>query len=516
MKKFALYYKLFVRQLFAALGLAAFFGGLEVTDHLVRLAHFDGKQWRFNAMRLDEGILERGKIKDRERFVASLSAFKATIPGMAKKNKKIDATVALGESAVYNQVFSLPFVEGKGFDDAVRLNMQMASPVDISQVYSGWEISGRDPNLGRVDVLGAFSDRAMIDEMTWALFEAGFVSSAIESKALAVARVFRVEGAGLDPHASYLIANIDDAGLDFLIVRGGKLYFEYGTPWRDIADAKGGITLDKFKETLAANLRQIMNFFLQHWSGMIVGVAVTGGIFPDETKRIAEDVLSVPAFSLALAAPGSIGQEWFAAMGASLRNVEDDGGINEVTLLGEGAQETFEKDKTLRFAEFWRFSMPVIFAILVGLFVLVDVFLLQEKRAVISKAVNAVSAAQNQEVVSLRAAATNFDQSVSFMASIQANQDPKYGMIGDIVQLATESGVTIGQFSFTGYNNPAALTGLAQSQSQILALQTAIEADPHFGTVTLPLTGIQSSGGSYSFAMTFPVEKIAATSSPAP
>jgi Tfp pilus assembly PilM family ATPase len=512
MKKLSFYYKLFVRQLFSALGLAAFFGGLELTDHLVRLAHFDGKRWHFDAVRLDEGILERGKIKDRERFVACLSALKARIPGMAKKNKKIDVTVALGESAVYNQVFSLPFVEGKGFADAVRLNMQMASPVDISQVYSGWEISGRDLNLGRVDVLGEFSDRATIDEMTWALFEAGFVSSAIESKALSLVRAFRVEGAGLDPRASYLIVNIDDAGLDFLIVRGGKLYFEYGTPWRDLADAKGGITLEKFKETLTTNLRQIMNFFLQHWSGMIVGVAVTGGIFPDDTKRIAEEILSVPAFPLTLATQGGVGPEWFVAMGASLRNVGDKVQGDEVTLLGEGAQETFEKDKTLRFAEFWRFSMPVVFAVLVGLFALTEVFLLQEKNDVISKSVNAVSAAQKQEIVSLSAAATNFDRSVSFMESVQENQDPKYRMIGDIVQLATQNGVTIEQFSFTGYDNPVALTGLAQSQSQILALQTAIEADPRFGTVTLPLTGIQSSGGSYSFAMTFPAKKMTATS----
>jgi hypothetical protein len=512
MKSIALQYKIFMRKLFAGLGLGAFFGGLEITDHLVRLAHFDGKQWHLNAIRLDADILEKGKIKNLERFVANLSALKATVPGMAKKNKKIDVTVALGESAIYDQAFSLPFIEGNGFADAVRLNMQMATPMDAAQVYSGWEISGRDLTLGRVDVLGAFADRTMIDEMTWALFEAGFVSSAIESKALALTRIFRTEGMGTDPHASYFLASIDDAGLDFLIVRNGKLYFEYGTPWRDFADPKGAITMEKFKETLTMNLRQIMNFFLQHWPGIVAGIAISGGIFADETKRIAEEVLGVPAFPLALAAYGEVGSEWFVAMGTSLRNVEEKGEGSEVTLLGKGAREMFEKDKTLRFAEFWRFSMPMIFAVLVGLFVLTDLFLVKQKEKIIAESVTAVSAAQNQQIISLRAAAVDFNQSVAFMASIESNQNPKYPIIQDITRLAATNNVTVSKFTFMDYTSPASLSGQAQSQTQILAFQAAIEADPLFGKVTLPLADIQSSGGSYSFSMTFPVEEQATSS----
>ena len=512
MKSIASFYKLFMRKMLAALGLGAFWGGLEITDHLIRFAYFNGKTWQLHAVRLDEDVLEKGKIKNREQFVASLAAVKAAVPGAASKNKKIDVTVALGESAIYNQVFSLPFVEGGGFEDAVKLNMQMASPVDIGQLYSGWEISGRDQKLGRVDVLGAFSDRGLIDEMTWTLFEAGFISSAMESKALALARLFRTEGSGIDPVASYVLANVDDAGLDFLIVRAGKLYFEYGTPWRDITDAKEGITMEKFTATLGINLRQMLNFFLQHWPGAIAGTVISGSVFVDETKKVAEEVLGVPAFPLVLQTYGDVASEWFVAIGASLRNIDEKGERAEVTLLGEGAQETFEKDKVLRFVAFWRLSMPIIFAILVGMFVLTDVFLTQEKNKILSGSVNALSASQNQDVVSLRAEAANFNESVSLLASVQASQDFKYLMIQDITQLAATNNVTISQFSFAGYGSPATLTGQAQSQAQILAFQGNIQADPRFGKVTLPLTGIQSSGGSYTFSMTFPVNKVQVSS----
>jgi hypothetical protein len=510
MKLTASQYKAFMRKFLATLGLGAFSGGLEITDNLIRLAYFDGRRWQFNALRLEPDVLEKGKIKDPERFIECLSALKASVPGMASKNKKIDVTVALGESAVYNQVFSLPFVEGKGFVDAVRLNMQMASPTDISEVYSGWEISGRDMNLGRVDVLGAFSDRAMIDEMTEALFEAGFVSSSIESKALALARIFRTRGAGIDPRASYLLASIDDAGFDFLILRSGKLYFEYGTPWRDLADARDSISVEKFRDTLTISLRQIMNFFLQHWPGTIAGVAISGGVFADETKQIAEDVLSVPAFPLMLTTQDEVSSSWYVAMGASLRETEEKEEGAEVTLLGEGARETFEKDKILRFAEFWSFSMPVIFIILVGLFMATNLFLVRQRERVFAQSVNAMSDAEHERVATLRAAAASFNQSVAFISSVEAKQDPKYRMIQDIMQLAATNSVIVSQFSFAGYANPATLAGLAQSQAQIVAFQAAVEADPRFGRVTLPLTGIQSSGALYSFSMTFLVNQAAA------
>jgi hypothetical protein len=83
------------------------------------------------------------------------------------------------------------------------------------------------------------------------------------------------------------------------------------------------------------------------------------------------------------------------------------------------------------------------------------------------------------------------------------------------MQLADANAITVSQFSFSGYTSPATLSGQAQSQQQIVVFQSAIEADPRFGTVTLPLTGIQGSGGLYSFTMTFPVNNVAATTSTA-
>ena len=64
---------------------------------------------------------------------------------------------------------------------------------------------------------------------------------------------------------SYLLLDIDNSGIDFLIIRKGKLYFEYASRWNDLADQKGQIYVTKFKEALEADMRQVMNFYTQHW-----------------------------------------------------------------------------------------------------------------------------------------------------------------------------------------------------------------------------------------------------------
>jgi hypothetical protein len=512
MKPIAHYYRLSVKRLLAALGLVPISGGLELTDHLIRLACYDGQQWQFSGIRLDPDVLSEGKIKNRERFVAHLVALKATMPGMQSKKKKMYVTVAMGQTAIYNQVFSLPSVEGKNFENAVQINLQMASPVDIKDVYSGWEIAGRDANLARVDILAAFADRVMVDEITRALFDAGFIALAIESKALALARMFRDKGTGADKDASYILVNIDDVGLEFLVVRGGRLYFDYATPWSYLIDEKGSVAMDKFKETFAANLRQVMNFYLQRWQGLLTGVVIASGVFVEEAMQVANQTLGLPVFSLEPMSGGQFAPEWFVAVGAGLRVFGRKGASSEMTFLGDGAQETFAKDQALRFAEFWRFLVPTFFAVLVGLFGLTYVFLLKTEASVVAGSLTGATSAQIQEGNTLKLKAASFNQSVATVKSIESSTDPKYLMLGDILQLASSSGVVVEQFSFSGYDSQASLSGQASAQQQILAFQGLIEADPRFGKVTLPLSGVQGSGGTYTFSMMFPVKRIQATS----
>ena len=47
----------------------------------------------------------------------------------------------------------------------------------------------------------------------------------------------------------------------------------------------------------------------------------------------------------------------------------------EITFLGEGAKKLFENSRIIDFLSFWRVAVPVVFGILLIVFVLANVFL---------------------------------------------------------------------------------------------------------------------------------------------
>ena len=112
--------------------------GLEITDELARISYFDGNQWQFRAVRFEPGILDQGKIKNRESLIASLSSLRSQMPGFAGKTKKMNVIVTVGATSVYNQVFHLPLVRGENLASAVELNLRMATPADFSKVFCSY------------------------------------------------------------------------------------------------------------------------------------------------------------------------------------------------------------------------------------------------------------------------------------------------------------------------------------------------------------------------------------------
>ncbi len=480
-------------------------GGLEITDQLLRLAYFDGAAWQFRAVRIEPGVSEGGKIKDEFAFAAALAALRSQIPELAKKGSIMNVVVSLGAASIYNQVFNLPIITGEGFDTAMRLNLQMSSSVDAAEAYSGWEIINRNESLGRVEVLGAFADRAMVDAMTNILFSAGFVTVAVESKALAVARTLREYASGMDFEKPYLAAIIDDSGLDFIILRHGRLCFEYMSPWRDISDEKGEITLDKFKQTFTLNLHQVVNFYRQHWKKPITAIGLSGGFFVDEARAIIGETEPMPVFILEDSLGGAVPDAWTVALGSGLRAATPRSKDREITFLGEGAKELFEDSGMLDFLSFWRVAVPVVLGILVIAFAITDVFLRTTENSAATYSASVISVGSNtkREMADLVSQANAFNSTVSMIASVESSLSPRYVLIQAISDAAASSSVALTRITLQSDTTPISVSGEAQSEDAILAFKSAIENTPNFSSIDLPLNGIQGSGSSYSFSMTF-------------
>lgn len=476
--------------------------GLEVSDEVLRLTRFDGKVWQMDAIRLEPGVMERGKIKNRGALVLALGALKTKL-GKGDKKKTMNVVVCLSSVQAYTQIFSLPVVQGEALDQAVALNLQMASPLEAGEAHSGWQVVGRNEATFQLEILSAFIERKVVDEMVDALFEAGFVVMAVESKALALTRMLREKGAGVDVAKPYLFVSIDNSGLDFLVIRNGSLYFEYTTLWRDLMDEKGEIAIPKFEEMLAANVRQVLNFYNQHWPEPMSAVILSATALAEQAERVLALHASLPAVRLTLVMGQPISSEWLVALGSSLRGIGLKVKDHEINLLGDDSRDRFHEEQLLHFMRFWRVIVPVALVLLVLTFVGADIFLRSTKAGIASRSNFQLSASQTEQIAALQTTAQTFNQSVALFEEAESTINPKNVVLGAILDAATASGVTISRISFQSFIDPINFSGSAPSQDRVVLFKTTITNDYHVSAMNLPLTGIQQNGTVVSFSMTF-------------
>jgi hypothetical protein len=499
--------KSFFQKLLSFLRIRAVAAGLEVSDQVLRFVYSDGGKWKAEAVRLAPGVLEKGVIKDAAAFAAALQGLREKAPSLArKKGKKMNVIVSLSSVNMYSQVFTLPLMEGEDLDKAINLNVQMVSPVDISHVYYDWQLLGRDDASLRSEIAAAFVDKGIVDEMVQALYAAGFVTVGVESRALALVRILREKGTGLDLSKSYLLLDIDNSGIDFLIVRKGMLYFEYANQWTDLADEKGQISVAKFEEMLVASLRQVMNFYTQHWPEPLAGIIFSAVAFREEAERAIKESASLPVIPLTLSLDQPVSLEWSVAFGCALRGINTDPKDKEINLSGEEALDTFHEEQLLNFMSLWRALVPAVLGLLIIVLFLADSFLNTIRSGIESQAAFTHQGGESSEIAALEASSTAFNQSVTLVSGAEAQINRNYLMLSDIDGIAAANGVNLTHISFQAANTPILVAGTAQTTGQITSFKAAVQGDYHFGTVTLPLLSIQQDGqGGYSFSMTFPL-----------
>jgi Tfp pilus assembly PilM family ATPase len=494
--------KSFFQKLVSSLSMRSFIGGLEISDQVIRLVYNNKKTWQLAAVRVAPGVMEKGKIKDSDAFIAALRELRSKIP--FKQKKKMTVVVSLSSVNMYSQVFTLPIMEGKDFNDAVDLNVRMLSPVDVAQTYFGWEMLGNDAAGLKSEVVAAFIDKEVVDEMTQALYAAGFIAIGIESRALALVRIFRQKGSGADIEKSYLLLDIDNSGIDFLIIRKGKLYFEYGTAWPDLADDKGQVSVARFKETLSGSLRQVINFYTQHWPEPLSAVILAATAFEKEAQEAAQaSASSLPVIRMTLTMDQQMSLEWMVALGCSLRGTNGVFRDKEINLSGKGAINTFHREQLLTFVTLWRVIVPVVLGCLVLMFAGADNFLIGTKAKV--NVQPAINQQEESTIAAFEASSTAFNQLVATAANAESRIGKNYRMITDIQSMAAANNISLNHISFQGGSGPILVAGTAQSEMAIVAFKSAVQSEPHFGVVTLPLSNIQGNNGAYTFFMQFPL-----------
>jgi hypothetical protein len=497
--------KRYLGKLLSFLRVRSVAGGLEISDQVLRLAYFDGGSWQMAAAVLGPGVMERGVVKDTEAFSAALLSLRSKIGFLKSPKKNMNVVVSLSSASIYTQSFTLPDMRDKELEKAIDLNIQMSSPDDLAKSYFGSEVLARDEEHVRLEIAASFIDRQIVDDIIKPLFAAGFIAVFVESRALSLARIVRERAVSIDLEQSYLLLDIDNAGIDFLIVRKGKLYFEYDTPWADIADDKGQVATEKFTETISANLRQVTNFYHQHWQDSLSGVIVSSMMMQEEVQVIVQEVSGLPVIPLALSAEQEMPLEWFVAFGAGLRGAKADINDKEINLAGEGAADAFRKEQAEHFLELWQVLVPAALGILVITLWLAYNFLVVTQKQLASDEGLDGQGRQDAASSALQASSTAFNQDVQIALAVQSHTDTSHRILNELYAIAASSSVNISSLSFQGVSSPVSLSGIAPTEDDIVEFKNLIEADPNFGPANLPLSDIQPSLSAYSFSITFPL-----------
>ncbi len=496
----------YAKRFLALLRARAPVGGLEISDTALRFAVFDGKTWKLTSIRVSPGLMESNRIENRAEFVATAQRLRAQILGEdeAKGRGKINVVVSLSSISIYSQVFGLPIIQGENLEKAVQLNVQMVSPVEVKEAYSGWQLVGEDKDTFRLEVLSAFVDRKVVDDVTHALEEAGFVVVAIESRALGLARLVRERGVRIDLAKPYILINLDTSGLDFLVIRRGQLYFEYFHSWKDMQNEKQQVTREAFEALLKRSLYQVLNFYTAHWPEPVKEVLVSTNALQGEMSQIIEKNFGLVVQPLTITADAQFTPDWFVAIGSALRGLMPRSEDKDISLLGIGAQERFRHEQILNFISFWRVVVPVVMGILLVSFVSADAFLINMRRSLESQAAFQIKKEEIAEINSLQSQATRFNQTVRFIQSAKQLMKPKWPLVGKINGFLEAHHITMSRFYLQDGNSPLVLSGEAPSETDILDFKKALDTDPLFGGTELPLTEIRkSSGKGFSFSIRF-------------
>jgi hypothetical protein len=480
--------------------------GLDISDQALRIAYLNGKAWQFLSVRLEPGILDGGEIKDKEKFLAALRSLKETgkLSGVGMQ-KKVNIVLSFSSVAVYSQIFTLPGLTGDALKKAADLNLQMASPGDAAKTYSGWEVVGKRGDSSGLDVLSSFIAKDIVEPMIDALFTAGFFVVAVEPRSLSVARALRESGAGIDLKQPFLILRVDDTGIEFLVIRNGEPYFDYGSRWKDMAEENGEISTERFQSEIVSHLRQVLNFYSKHWTEPIAGLIIATDSMQDEINAAIEPNITFPIIPLAIDIGQAFSPEWLVGIGLGLRGLSRDLGRSEINLLGEDWQEKFQEQHTIEFIGFWQVLMPIALALLVAAFVGFAGFLDSTQTSLASEALisgSSAASAEGNEMQALEASSTAFNNQIVAIKQIEQthNLSP---ILGVILSAAASTTITITHINFSGTVQPIMVSGFATSSSMISGFEQLLSADPNISQVTLPLSAIQPNGKNYTFSLTF-------------
>jgi len=172
--------------------------GLDISDVSLKIAQLEKRPKNlrlrsFGRGEIEEGIIEGGEIKKKEKLVKAIQQTIKQVKGKKIHTKYVVA--ALPESKAFVQVIQLPRMKKEELMSAIRLQAESYIPYAIDTVYIDFAVIRPFHNhVDHLDVLVASLPREVVDSYVSVLEKAGLVPVALEIEVIALTRAVVEKG----------------------------------------------------------------------------------------------------------------------------------------------------------------------------------------------------------------------------------------------------------------------------------------------------------------------------------
>ena len=457
-------------------------GGLQISSSSIRFMEFiddaKGKKVKEASLRLPPGIIELGRVKDRENFIRALKNIHSQVEPKASKN--VNAVVTIPAGDVYVQSFSLPNLAGDSLSEAIELNMKAISPNPIEKSYYSSKVIGRGlRQSGEAELLGAFVDKDVIDNIVSCLGESGFAVAAIEFSSLSLARILESNGTILKDR-SYLVIKLTQDGLIFVILRNNNLYFNYFHSWDQFSEQ--GISVDSIKSIIFSEGQRVMNFYTSRLGGQVDEIKLVTPVFGEElSAKIKERYPNIEVSIL-----DSQKENFHGVVGAAIRGklprLED----NDINLMDPSSMSSFYRDQIINFIAFWRNILVTSGLFMLAVFFASNIFLESQAKLVEEKSTLGRDQSETAELAGLRAKANEFNSMVASLSELKKSIKNIYPFVAKLNETAASRNIKFARFDFNVENATGSIDGSAANQDAINGFRSDLEAISWVKEVNLP------------------------------
>jgi hypothetical protein len=472
-------------------------GGLQITDSAVYCLFIE-KEIKTFSLRLPVGAIVGGKPQNYDVLKKAFTELHNLILP-EKNNAKIPVIVSLPAAVVYSQIFNVPNVGEEKLPESAELNLQMISPIPQGIAYSAWQKIGELKDS--YELLGAFTERTVVDSYSQLLDETGFSPMAFEFPGLSLSRLI---GQFMNSVSySVMVFQISSDGLSIFVLKNGRIYFDYFRSWRSIQGESREISRQLFYEVVKEEVERVLNFAQSRFKEKITNVFLIAPGFEVEIQNFLESQFGFKALPLQFRS-WPVQPNWYVALGAALRGGIDRSKDTEISLTPKSAIELFYEEQLLNFVIRWRNIFSAVLIVFVIVFGLSSYFLVKHFQTLESRVAGFRIGGQEKELAAYEEKAKEFNRLVQGIAAVKKNAEDWHKVFSELNRKALDFKINLESVQAPSLSDTFTVIAKAPDYNGIVNFKKSLTETNIFTGVDLVVPRIVNlESGTVLFTLTF-------------